>query len=95
MKKVLFSAIALVAFTATSIAREIDETKNSKKAEKIENTSQKNEEITLKARDCEAERQIAYLAAMGDGFSSADASGMAYHIYFWCMGSKFELTAAN
>ncbi|SEP89812.1 hypothetical protein [Flavobacterium urocaniciphilum] len=83
MKKMLFSVIALVAFSVTSIAEVKPKTEN-KKSNKTDKKSKKAQE-----RNCDAERQIAYLAARGDGFSHADASGMAYHIYFWCMSSKF------
>lgn len=80
MKKMLFSAIALIAFTATSMAAE---GKKERKEEK-----EKTQKV-VKERDCKSEKTIAYLAALGDGFSQEAASGMSYNIYFWCLGSMF------
>lgn len=77
----VFSAVALVAFSFAGIANN-----EVKEVEKKETKKEVKEIKKEKDLDCNTVRQIAYLQAMADGFSQSDASGMAYSIYFNCLG---------
>ena len=74
----IFSAVALVAFSFAGMANEIEDV-GTKKLQKEENKKEKE-------LDCNTVRQMAYLQAMADGFSQQEASGLAYSVYFNCLG---------
>jgi hypothetical protein len=76
MKKMIFSAVALVAFSFAGMANEIDEERV--EIQKIENEPQ----------DCNSMRQILYLSYIAAGFSHAEASAEAYSYYFGCLRNK-------
>ena len=77
MKKLLFTAVVVVAFSGLSKANTIE-------VECIVKVEQ-DQELTA-YRDCLVEKFDAYNAARADGFSVAEASSMSYSIYFNCMG---------
>jgi hypothetical protein len=78
MKKMIFSAVALVAFSFAGMANEIEEKKvNEKKVGiyKVKEASQ----------DCNLARFTAYVDARSAGFSDSEARSMSYSIYFLCL----------
>jgi hypothetical protein len=76
MKKMIFSAIALVAFSFAGMANEIEDERVETK--KIENEPQ----------DCNSMRQIMYLAYIGAGYGHSAASAESYAYYFGCMANN-------
>lgn len=75
MKKVFFSALALVAFSFAGMANEIKE----KKVEV--------EKVVVQT-DCRVERLRAYSEMRSAGIGHADASGATYGIYFACLNAQ-------
>jgi hypothetical protein len=83
MKKILFTAIALVAFSGVSMANTIAD-------EDVVTENEKTiavEEVLIKtADDCLLGKFNCYVDARADGFSVQDATTLSYKFYFWCMG---------
>ncbi len=79
MQKMVFSAIALVAFSFAGMA-------NGKEIEIKEPKKEKKEQVKKVKADCKLIKFQAYTQARIDGFSHEDASGMSYAIYFNCLG---------
>jgi hypothetical protein len=77
MKKVFFSAVALVAFSFAGMANEIEEKKIEiyKVKENVKETSQ----------DCNLAKFTAYVDARSAGFNDSEARSMSYSIYFLCL----------
>ena len=75
MKKVFFSAVALVAFSFAGMANEIEEKKV--EVEKVEVQT-----------DCRVERLRAYSEMRIAGIGPADASGTSYGIYFASLNTQ-------
>ena len=63
MKKIMFSAVALVAFSFAGMANNSVE----KEIESIDLKGEVNENVEG-VGDCEAYRKITYVGAVGDGF---------------------------
>ena len=72
----IFSAVALVAFSFAGMANEVEE--------KYETESR----IENDPKDCNSTRVILYLSYMAAGFSHAEASAEAYSYYFGCLRNK-------
>ncbi|MGZ9676882.1 hypothetical protein [Flavobacterium sp. GNP001] len=77
MKKLLFTALAVVAFSGAAMA------KNFEVKESIKKTSKK---ITFASTDCNTAKFVAYVDAKAAGFSHEAAVGMSYSVYFMCLG---------
>ncbi|UQD55257.1 hypothetical protein [Flavobacterium sp. K5-23] len=80
MKKLVFTAVAVVAFSGVTMAS-VRATDNAKKI-----IMKKVFVIT----DCNAAKFVAYVDARAAGFSKEDASRMSYSVYFMCMGLTKE-----
>ena len=92
MKKMFFTAIALLAFSATSMANTIEIKEIViPAAEGKELNSESKKEIKVIKTDCNLVRFKAYNSARSDGWSHQDASGMSYSIYFTCLSVSSEL----
>lgn len=78
MKKSLFTALTIMAFCGVATAKTIEFEEN------IKNTTE--EKQVFFDADCDGARFVAYADARNAGFSHEDASGMAYSVYFMCMG---------
>lgn len=76
MKKTLFSAVALVAFSFAGMANEVKEKKGEVKP---------TETKKFKADDCRVMKLTAYSLARESGMSHEAASGYSYQIYFSCL----------
>ncbi len=85
MKKVFFSAIALVAFSFAGMANEIEEKKL--KVETIKFEKIENESINM---DCRLAKFQAYVDARSAGFDHDFASSASYSIYFTCMSLSIQ-----
>ncbi|MDI1316712.1 hypothetical protein [Flavobacterium sp.] len=85
MKKLFFTAIALVAFSGISMANTI--IKIEFKTVEAINLSLKDQKNTEEAvgPDCVFEKFKAYNAAREAGFSVSDSTSLSYSIYFDCM----------
>ena len=79
MQKMIFSVIALVAFSFAGMANEIEE-------KKVEVKS--NKKVKFIDTDCRVERLRAYTDMRSAGISHEDASGASYGIYFACLRLK-------
>jgi uncharacterized lipoprotein NlpE involved in copper resistance len=82
MKKMIFSAVALVAFSFAGMANEIEEKKVEIKTIEMETVKTVD---TESSNDCRLARFQAYVAASSVGFSHSEASGMSYSVYFMCL----------
>lgn len=76
MKKLLFTAIAVVAFSGVSIA----ENRVKESVEKVANKK------VLFSTDCTLAKFVAYNDARAAGFSREVATQISYSVYFTCMG---------
>lgn len=77
MKKLVFTALAVVAFSGVGMA------KNVEVKESIKKTSKKK---AVAATDCNAAKFVAYVDAKAAGFSHEESVGMSYSVYFMCLG---------
>lgn len=84
MKKFLFSAVALVAFSFAGIANNEAKEVESKELKKEIKESRKD------VGDCDAYKTIVYIGAVGAGFSHEVASGMSYEFYFGCLANTIS-----
>lgn len=75
MKKLLFTAITVIAFSGVSMAGNLVKDD----AEKVTNKK------ALVTSDCLAEKFIAYCDFIAAGIPAAEASSASYSIYFTCM----------
>jgi hypothetical protein len=82
MKKMLFSAIALVAFIATSMAGEIEENNSSK-------------QIEAAGKDCCKLQSDVYDIVRANGGDSQAANAAAYAAYNACVKETKKVTSAN
>ena len=80
MKKMIFSAVALVAFSFAGMANEIEEKKV--EARTIE-TEKKGKKIVKD--DCRVMKFTAYSLARESGLDDQAARGYSYQIYFSCL----------
>lgn len=81
MKKLIFTAFAVVMLSTVSKANTIE-------VEKMEFQPSKNEVVG--EADCAGSRFIAYAAARSAGFGHDYANSASYSVYFMCMGLEFE-----
>ncbi len=81
MKKLFFTALAVVAFSGMSMAN----TKEIKPTVKNERTKKKPDDTY-----CLAAKFKCYCDATAAGFSSSVATQMSYSIYFTCMGLQIK-----
>jgi hypothetical protein len=82
MKKLLFTAVAIVAFSGVSIANTIadeDVVKENKEAKVVQKIMQTDTE-------CLMAKFVAYNDSRRAGFSEAVSIANSYSIYFTCMG---------
>jgi hypothetical protein len=89
MKKLMFTAIALVAFSSVSMANTIADEEVVKENEK---TIAVEEVIMKTADDCLLGKFNCYVDARADGFSVQDATTLSYKFYFWCMGQVLSIS---
>ena len=85
MKKLFFSAVALVAFSSVSMGNTIELKENLdelKPAESVKRTSH---------AECENVRVLYYNHLSSQGVPHNEASGRSYSIYFQCMGSALGI----
>ena len=82
MKKVFFTAIAMIAFSGVSMANTIADEEVVTENSKIEVKKILLQEDTK----CRAAKFKCYVDARAAGFSVQDATSMSYSIYFTCMG---------
>ena len=81
MKKLVFTAIAVIAFSGVSKAENLANENLAKESdEKLA-----NEEILL-STDCDLAKFVAYNDARAAGLSVEDARSASYSVYFTCMG---------
>jgi hypothetical protein len=85
MKKFMFTAIALVAFSGVSIANTF-EIVPLVKFQKFSVNSEKKILPTDRQTQCEAVKFRAYVDARADGLSDTAARNLSYTMYFGCMG---------
>ncbi|MFD2942811.1 hypothetical protein [Flavobacterium notoginsengisoli] len=83
MKKLIFTAFAVMVFSSISKANTVE-------IEKLELQPIENENKVVDGPDCEGSRFIAYAAARSAGFGHNYASSSSYSVYFMCMGLEFE-----
>lgn len=76
MKKLVFNALAVVAFSVTGFANP--------EVIKDENNYQVKE--TVVDTDCDLARYVAYVDGRNAGCSDAESRKISYSIYFMCMG---------
>ena len=82
MKKLLFTAIAIVAFSGVSMANTIadeDVVKENKEAKVIQKIMQTDTE-------CLMAKFVAYNDSRRAGFSVEESTSNSYSVYFTCMG---------
>lgn len=77
MKKLLFTALVVVAFSRVAMAKNVEVKENIKK------TSKKKAFV---AGDCNAAKFVAYVDAKAAGFTHEEASAMSYSAFFLCKG---------
>jgi hypothetical protein len=80
MKKLLFTAIAMVAFSSASMANTIAD------EEIIVDNKKSKALIKRDPNECLVAKFNCYVDARRDGFSVEVATQMSYSIYFTCMG---------
>ena len=80
MKKVFFSAVALITFSISAIFNEIEEKKVDLKTIETEKTEKK-----IVKDDCRVMKFTAYSLARESGMSHEAASAYSYQIYFSCL----------
>ncbi|MCA1967238.1 MAG: hypothetical protein LDL23_11390 [Flavobacterium sp.] len=80
MKKVFFSAVALITFSISAMANEIEEKKVDVKTIETEKTEKK-----IVKDDCRVMKFTAYSLARESGMSHEAASAYSYQIYFSCL----------
>ncbi len=83
----IFSAVALVAFSFAGMANEIEEKKV--EVETIDNEKVENNKTAV--TDCRVERLSAYSEMRSAGASHSEASGVSYAIYFDCLNMQTTL----
>jgi len=88
MKKMFFTAIAMIAFSSVSMANTIAEEEVVK-----ENLEKKVDVHTTD--DCAGMKFAAYVQSRADGFSKEDARDNSWHIYYWCMGTASNAQAQS
>ena len=74
MKKMIFTAMAVLAFSAVSMAKSPKVVKKTKKVN-----------VKVAAPDCGLEKFKAYIFFREMGFSRDEASSASYSVYFDCM----------
>lgn len=91
MKKLMFTAIAMVAFSSASIANTIADEEIISKNNKIENEKQVDKKVLqVGPNDCLALKFYYYNRGISYGLSHEQASGAAYAVYFNCMGQILQ-----
>ena len=80
MKKLFFSAVALVAFSSVSMANTID-------VEQEKTTDNDNSKKEIVDPDCNWYSFQVYNTARENGYTVSDASILANRMYFQCMGN--------
>lgn len=83
MKKVFFSAVALITFSISAMANEIEEKKVDVKTIETEKTEKTEKKIVKD--DCRVMKFTAYSLARESGMSHEAASAYSYQIYFSCL----------
>ena len=83
MKKLVFTALAVVVFSGFAMAKNIE--------------LMKRNEITIQGgnvvdADCNAARFVAYVDAKEAGLTDKEASAASYSVYFMCMGLEASIS---
>nr|WP_315218298.1 hypothetical protein [uncultured Flavobacterium sp.] len=86
MKKLVFTAIAVIAFSGVSIASNI--VKDNLAKSNLEKVTKKKVKLST---DCTLAKFTAYNDAIAAGFSREDALDISYSVYFTCMGLEEPL----
>lgn len=82
----LFSAIALVAFTATSMAGEISVEKKINETAKENTISVTKKSVDFKENACVTIKRLAYNLAVSEGAGDCTAEAYSDLVYSNCMG---------
>lgn len=83
MKKLFFSAVALVAFSGVSLGNTVAVNGNIvEKSKKVD--------VKLVATDCSLVRLQYYNYLVSQGVPANEASGRSYSIYFQCMSKELS-----
>lgn len=93
MKKLMFTAITLIAFSSASMANTIgdDIITNKKKENKKSKNKMINQPLKkLKESDCLALKFHYYVEGINYGLNHQQASSAAYQVYFDCMSHLFD-----
>jgi beta-galactosidase/beta-glucuronidase len=77
MKKLVFTALVVVAFSGTAMAKTGEVKQNSK--------SEIKKEVVVE-QDCSLARFVAYVDARNVGFTHEQATAASYSVYFMCLG---------
>jgi len=92
-KKFVFSAVAMMAFSVSSMAetkKEILPVEKEIVTTKVVNQVSSDLVLSDNVPNCEAEQFVGYVAARVFGFSHQTATTMSYSLYFTCMQFRAE-----
>jgi hypothetical protein len=92
MKKVMFSAIAMIAFVGSGMASDIAAKKVEVADLKGMSISQIDKNNALFLKDCGVAQFSAYVDARAAGFTIAEARGISWNVYFFCVGENSKRT---
>jgi hypothetical protein len=87
MKKVIFSAIAMIAFVGSSMAINIAEREVLLTDSEVTQIAEMDVSVVV-AKDCGVAKFSAYNDAKSAGFTHEQATGMAWNVYFFCMSEN-------
>lgn len=91
MKKLVFTAIAMVAFSGISMANTIELEKKFEIINlEIEILKNANDLLPVTPLQCTAVRFEAYNQYIAGGYSQNEANSMSYVTYYRCMGDVFQ-----
>jgi len=87
MKKVMFTAIAMIAFVGSSMGNTIAEREVMLTASEDTQVAGMDASVVV-TKDCGVAKFSAYNDARSAGFTHEQATGMAWNVYFFCMSEN-------